>query len=240
MPTDYLTGHTVDGNTVREMRVEKSTLNVFPDGIVMGKESGEGIRLDDASPAFGWHDLIGQISLDAEGGPNRPDFNTYRGGLKQYQFTGDNDQVYLTFHIPHDYVPGTHLHIHTHWSQIVVDTGGPATTPGDVKWQFEVSYAKGHDQGAFSAPITTSVVQTASSVQYQHMVAEIQLSNTTPGPNEIDTADIEPDGILLVRVFRSSGDVADTLNQAPFLHFVDIHYQSTGIPTKNKTPNFYT
>ncbi len=25
-----------------------------------------------------------------------------------------------------------------------------------------------------------------------------------------------------------------------FVHFVDLHYQSSGIGTKNKSPNFYT
>jgi hypothetical protein len=35
-------------------------------------------------------------------------------------------------------------------------------------------------------------------------------------------------------------DAEDTLDQHPFCHEVDIHYQSTGMATKSKAPNFYT
>ena len=35
-------------------------------------------------------------------------------------------------------------------------------------------------------------------------------------------------------------DAEDTPDQDPFCHEVDIHYQSTGMATKNKAPNFYT
>ena len=34
------------------------------------------------------------------------------------------NEVWNEFHVPHDYVPGSDLYIHVHWSQITVDTGG--------------------------------------------------------------------------------------------------------------------
>jgi len=36
--------------------------------------------------------------------------------------------------------------------------------------------------------------------------------------------------------------LANTMNGGakPFVHSIDIHYQSTGVNTKNKAPNFYT
>jgi hypothetical protein len=46
--------------------------------------------------------------------------------------------------------------------------------------------------------------------------------------------------MLLMRVWRDTTDAEDTLNQHPFCHEVDIHYQSTGMATKSKAPNFYS
>lgn len=83
-------------------------------GIVMPRTAGVGVKLDFATPTFGWHDLLGTISAE-EGGANKPTFAVYRGGIKQWQFAVNN-QVYTEFHIPHDYVPNTALFIHNHWS----------------------------------------------------------------------------------------------------------------------------
>ena len=146
----------------------------------------------------------------------------------------------MEYHIPHDYLPGSDIFVHVHWSQIVVDTGGPAGVPGNVKWQFDLSYAKGHGQAAFTAPVSSFVIQQASSVQYQHMLTEVAVSTPGGAVDRIDTSLMEPDGVLLVRAFRIPTDVVDTLNQAPFVHYVDLHYQTTGVMgTKQKAPNFY-
>ena len=240
MPTPYLTGYILDGNVRREYNKDESTLNVFPNGLVVGKDANDGIKVDEVSPTYGWKDITGAIHTDVGGAANRPDFNNYLNGIRQYQFTGDSDEVFVNFHIPHDYVLGSHLHLHVHWSQNVVDTGGPGGVPGDAKWQFQMTYAKGHDQMAFVSSVHTSVIQQGSGVVRQHMLAEVQISDVTPSESMFASSDIEPDGLLLVRIFRLAGDNADTLNEAPFLHSVDVHYQSTNVATKNKAPNFYT
>lgn len=209
------------------------------DNLILSKTSGEGIKVDVSTPTFPWRDLLGEIHIHSVGA-NDPSFNVYRGSLRQFEFNSvGTKEVYNSFHLPHDLVPGSNIYIHAHWSQIVVDTGGTAGVPGNVKWYFEVSYAKGHQQAAFSAPITTSVVQQGSTTQYMHNIAEVQLSATSPSASQLDSDDLEPDGLLLVRTYRTAADAADTLNQNPFLHYVDIHYQSTGIGTKQKAPNFY-
>jgi hypothetical protein len=51
---------------------------------------------------------------------------------------------------------------------------------------------------------------------------------------------MEVDGIIMCRLYLDSNDIitsGGTVN--PFVHFVDLHYQSTGIGTKGKAPNFY-
>ena len=188
----------------------------------------------------GWNDLLGTPTIKAIG-VNDPAWNTYQGNIRQYQFSQANmNELWFNYHMQHDYKPGSDLYLHIHWSQITVDTGGTAGAPGDVKWYFDVTYAKGHNQAAFIAPITTSLVATASGTQYQHMLNEIQLSATSPSGSQLDSTQLEPDGIIIIRAYRDPGDAADTLNQGPFVHFVDIHYQTDRVNTKNKAPNFYT
>jgi hypothetical protein len=216
--------------------------------IVVSKTSGIGIKVDTTAPTFGWKDLIGTINTRPSPGANLPAYNAYGStNIYAYQFTsGSVKEAFVELHVPHDYALGTDMLIHAHWSQTTVDTGGAAGVPGNVKWYFNVMYAKGHGtaggaaRGAFGTQITTSVVQQGSTTQYGHMVAEVQLSAASPSASQIDSDDLEPDGVILCRIYRDDTDVADTLNQAPFLHYVDIHYQSTQLATKNKAPNFYS
>ena len=194
--------------------------------------TGELKLVGDAAYA-GWRDLPGIPQVRAAGA-NDPVWSTYRNSIKQFKFDlGTLNEMWFEYHVNHDYKPASDLHIHVHWSQIVADASKV------VKWYFDISYAKGYNQAPFSAIVTTSVVQNSSAVQYQHMTAEVQISAASPSVAQIDSDSIEVDGIILVRVYRDGADAADTLTQAPFLHAVDIHYQTDRVSTKNKAPNFY-
>jgi len=201
-------------------------------GFSFDKAKGEGIKVDTENPTYPWRDLTGDLKLHGPGGDD-PVYAQYNGVLKAYKFDNINDEMFIEFHIPHDYAPGTDIFIHAHWSHI-----SAAVTTGSVTWGFDVINAKGHNQGALSTVISTSIAQDASTTQYQHMIAEVQMSAASPTANQIDTDDIEVDGIILARIYLN----ANTMDSAtdPFLHFCDIHYQSTGIGTKDKSPDFYT
>jgi hypothetical protein len=227
----------------------------IPDGrIVTSKASGTGIKVDIASPTFGWRDLLGAINVrDTAGGgaSSRPDFVAYRGNIFQWRF-GTNSpnnhlhECFIEFHLPHDYVPGTDIYIHTHWSQNTVDTGGAAGVPGVAKWYFEISYADGYGTAGgtadpFVAAKTIPVTQQGSTTQYGHMIAEVIISGASDTATTFDRTKFKVDGIFLVRIYRDPTDVADTLNQDTFLHFVDMHFQTNGIlGTKDKNSPFYT
>ena len=202
---------------------------------VLSKASGHGLKLDPVTPSFGFKDLVGAINIRGTGGTN-PNLAVYRGGIKQFQFSVA-DEAWVEFHVPHDYVPGTPMFIHAHWSHI--DTG---VTGGSVTWGFETTYAKGYNQEQFSAPVSPTVAQngaTGAGGQYKHMIAETQL--TVPGGSgtQLDTARIEVDGLIMVRVYLSANALTGA-TPAPFLHFCDIHYQSTQTATKDKNYPFYT
>lgn len=217
---------------------------VYASKIVMDKASGGGMMVDLLNPTFGWRDILGSVVIKTAGATD-PVWAVYRGAIYGYTLDTATAEAFFVYHIPHDYVPGTDMYIHTHWSQIVVDTGGAAGVPGSVEWKFDISYADGHGTAGgaadpFIAPITVTVVQQGSTTQYGHMIAEGQFTNAGGTGGLIDSNTIRVDGLVLVRLYRVKANAADTLNQAPFVHTVDIHYQSNNSATNNKSPDFYT
>ena len=188
----------------------------------------------DDSSAFSelvWKDLLGEIG-DRSGGV-APNARAYRGGVFQYSFNA-GEEFFLNFHVPHDWAVGTDLYIHVHWSHITA-----ATTSTGPDFIYDVTYSKGHNQADFPAPIVINHTGTSSVGQYRHIVDEIQLSAASPSASQLDTDDIEVDGVILVNFEVDALPTGVTVNDF-FVHFIDIHYQADVIGTKNKAPNFYT
>jgi hypothetical protein len=211
-----------------------TSLPTLIESLILPKTSGEGIKVDVNTPTFPYQDMLGEIRKRGVGGTDPTDA-VYRGGsVKAWQFAV-NDESWVEFHIPHDYVLGTDIYLHFHWSH-----NSTLVTGGNVTWGAHVTHAKGHNRGAFSAEVNPTVTGNASTTQYQHMIDELQLSDSTPGATQIDTDDLEVDGLILVHVYLSANNITSSgAVPDPFLHFVDIHYQSTNIGTKNKAPDFY-
>jgi hypothetical protein len=207
----------------------------FNNDLVLPKTSGKGIKIDTTTPTFGWRDLRAEIRTRGVGSSD-PNDTAYIGNIKAYTFSV-GDEAWIEFHIPHDYVAGTDIHLHFHWSH----NSAYENIGGSVTWGADVTYAKGHDQAAFPATVNTTLSPDASATQYQHLVSEVQLSTSGGDTDKIDTDDLEPDGIILVRVYLSANNItSDSGVFDPFLHEVDVHYQSTNIATKQKAPGFYT
>lgn len=198
------------------------------------KTKGTGLKIDSAgTPDFGWHDINGVGSVI--GGANDPSIDVYRNTIPEFHFAEGNE-VLFRFHLPHDYAMGTDIFVHVHWSH-----NSTLVTGGSCTWAFESTCAKGHDQQAFVTPKIVSVVQNASATQYQHMIAETAMSVGGGSATQFDTAEIEVDGVILTRMYLDSNDlISSGAIPDPFVHFVDIHYQSTGVPTKQRAPDFWT
>ena len=183
-----------------------------------------------------WKDLIGDISPKTSGA-TAPTFGAYRGNVWQYSFDS-GDESHFTFHVPHDYKPGSDMYIHVHWSH----TDAVSIT-GNIQFTFDVTYAKGHNQANFAAPIalTTSTYATtnlATTPQYRHRIEEVQLSAASPTASQLDSDDLEVDGIIMVRTMCPTQPTFGGTGKV-FIHTVDIHYQAAYIGTKNKVPDFY-
>jgi len=176
----------------------------------------------------GWNDYIVTANSIPIAHASAPALTLYRDGLYLPAFVGTGvlvKDVYTSIHIEHDYLPGTKLYPHIHWSHII------AVPSGDVKWTIEYSVAKGHSVGAYPASTTISKVQTAGA-QYTHHIAEVSDDDAIPSDN------VEPDSVVIMRISRDPADVADTFENNAYLIAVDIHYQSKILYTNEKVSPF--
>jgi hypothetical protein len=210
--------------------------------IIVDKTAGAGIKLEQASPTYPWRDCEGLIYPDPANPAAAPTVAQFRTGLYAYSYS-DGDQCHFSFHMPHDYAPGTDLYIHAHWSHNA--TGVAANT---LTWAFQISYAKGFSQALFTAPVTPSItyplVDITTSPQYNHYVTEIQLSAASPSATQLDTDILEVDGLIIGTMTMGIPNASfsgGTPDEAIYIFTIDLHYQSTGIGTKGKspTPGFY-
>jgi hypothetical protein len=225
--------------THNEMDTNLTDLRDRPDGVVRPKTKGWGTKIDTASPTFPWRDLEGLV-VPRAAAPNAATLEIFTGSIRRWAFAAA-DVSDNSFHIPHDYVPGTDLFIHVHWSH----TG--TTISGAINFTFSHTYAKGHDQAAFAAEKTLAFSLSTPNVTavpgYRHMITEAQLSSSTPNASQIDSATIEPDGLILctlaVPVIPTITGPAGASVARPYILHIDIHYQSTEIGTKGKAPDFW-
>jgi hypothetical protein len=214
--------------------IDHSLVDAANQGKTLVTDGSGGVGLD----TLVWKDLVGSITVRGTG-PTAPSLTAYSGGdIDQFAF-GVGDEVMLEFHMPHDYAPGTDIFLHSHWSH-----NGATSITGDMVWGYTVSYAKGHNQANFSTEITTSTTFATTDLtttpQYRHRIDEVQLSAASPSASQLDTDDLEPDGLILVRVAPTTiPTIVGGSPNEPFLHTVDIHYQANYVGTKNKVPNFY-
>lgn len=204
-------------------------------GIVVAKTSGIGLKIDQSSPDFGWRDIIGNVQPKSSGAGS-PTRAVYAGGtLGQYSFIA-NDLCDFEFHIPHDYVPGTDIYFHVHWSH----TG--TSISGNAVFTIYYTYSKGHNQANFPAEktvtITYNTTNIATTPQYRHRVDEVIISGPSATATLMDRDDIEVDGLVLATLKLTTLPTIGG-GGALFIHTCDVHYQSTNIATKNRAPNFY-
>lgn len=194
-----------------------------------------GIKVDLAFPSFGFRDILGETTT-RNVGATKPSFEAYNGVISQFRFSAGDEEHY-DFHIPHDYVAGTDIFLHVHWSQI-----SATNTGGTVDFKYSFVHAKGHNQAAFtSTPLTDTFTSADVGIrQYQHNLDEIQISSVTPSATQMQSNDLEPDGVILMTFEMNANNLTDSVSPTdPFIHYVDIHYQSTNVATKSKVPDFY-
>ena len=177
-----------------------------------------------------WRDNIMDLTTARRGdGSKQPAFGAFRNTVGSLRFDADTEQeAFIAFHVDHDYALGTKLYPHMHWS---ADTASTNT----VRWGFEFTLAKGHGQGVFPTSTTIHIEQAFAGVAFTHMIAEVSDADAIDG----EALGIEPDVVIMMRVFRDATHVNDDLATHAFGLFVDLHYQAERRGTVNKAPDFF-
>lgn len=173
--------------------------------------------------------LVSGLSLRTGVGGSAPTLTQFRGGIYAYAFaaSGPAEEAHFAVHILHDLRVGTTPTFHVHWSHDVL---APA---GDVKWQIEYTLARGYGAGAFPDTYFASSVQTAGA-QYTHHTTDDDDMPIAPALAAL----LEPDAVLLGRVYRDSGDAQDTFASSAFLLHLDLHYEKGQIGTQERNRPF--
>lgn len=121
----------------------------------------------------------------------------------------------------------------------ILTSSAAAFTAGDIGTTVRILGA-----GAAGAALDTTISAFTSTTQVTlaaNAGTTVNAVTAAAKRRVIDSATIEVDGLFLIRTWRDASRAADTLNVAPFLHAVDIHYQALFGGTKQKNgPNFYT
>lgn len=244
--THVITGGTIDGTPVGSVTPSTGAFTTLTAsgalsleaGLVLPKTTNVGIKVDTATPTFGWRDIIGSVSPKASGA-GAPTRAVYAGAnIADYSFAA-NDTCDFVFHIPHDYAPGTDLHFHVHWSH------NGTTTTGNAVFTVYHTYASRTVAGTTIFPaqktntITWATVDVATTPQYAHRVDEIPITSAAGSAALTANTLIEVDGLLLVNIVMTT---LPTLGGAGklFIHTCDLHYQSTNMATKSSGPDYYT
>lgn len=174
---------------------------------------------------LGWKDNIIPFGIAGKGSSAPSEVND-SNGWRRLSF-GEGDEVFVDFHVNHDYARGTDAYPHIHWMPTTTMSVGQT-----VIWELEYVIARGHQQGdsLLTTPITMTLTHTADGTEVagEHMVTEC---------SDIDAFDlIEPDTVISMKVTRGNG----TYNSAVYGIMADLHYQADRDSTLNKAPDFYS
>lgn len=211
-------GETINGNVTHTIshaygRIELAWNQIAQDWFIPSLTIG-GIG-SFANPVFGDY-LTSGLVLQTRGA-NPPSLKTFRDGLVLFAFIGTGattKEAYFSVHILHDLKAGSTPSFHVHWAHIIE---APA---GDIKWNIEMSYSQGYLAGSFGPSVVLSSVQTVGQ-QYEHHLTDDDDMLLPPAIASL----LEPDGVLLCRVFRDPDDAADTFEDDAFLINIDMHYE---------------
>lgn len=199
--------------------------------LVIPKASGKGIKVDADAPTWGWRDLIGLIQPNTDSPSTTPTVDVFQTGINAYHYNA-SDILDCVFHLPHDWVPGHDANIHIHW-------GNKSALVENDTFTVTATAMYGDRDGVFGSPVTLApITYTAPApglTQFSHPVTEVPLCTSGGSGTTLDSAAIEVDGLFIVSFVVTTLSITGDL----FIFTADIHYQSTGIGTKNNASPFY-
>ena len=191
----------------------------------------DGVNIDKDGLALyplAWKDNLSSLSNGRQTGATAPDWETLTNGISAWSFPPNTmNELWLSFHINHDWAPDTDQFPHIHFC--VKDD----QVEGVVRWGIEYTIAK-RDTGVFPASTTVYLEPTIpANDALTHRVVEVSALDAIPA------AELEVDAVVLVRVFRDGAHANDTYAGDAFGLFADLHYQSDRDGTINRDSDDY-
>ena len=179
-----------------------------------------------AGEEYGWNDNIQWFSAARGRGTAEPVWRDMGNGHYGYHFTA-GDELFVHFHILHDYKQGTNAYPHTHFLVDEVMVAGQQIT-----WLFGYVIAKGHQQGE-----SLTAAETVFDMTYTATGAEVAGEHIILECSDLQAFDlIEPDTVINGRYKL----IAENVTGEIFGILGDLHYLADREGTVNKSPDFYS
>lgn len=142
-----------------------------------------------------------------DGAADPPIFAAFSGGVWAIRFdNGATMASHATLELQHDYVDGSDLELHLHWSPTTTNTG-------NIRWGVEYTFA--NMNATFPATVDVVALQAGSGIVNQHQyltVATISGAGLTKG------------AVMAFRIYRGGAHATDTFTGNAFLHRIALHY----------------
>ena len=181
-----------------------------------------------------WHDINGELIAKTTGA-GTPTMQVVRTNARAYAFAA-GDSIDTIFHIPHDYVEGTDVSIHVHW------THSGTSISGSLVLTHDFTYQSAYGTGIF--PVDKTLTQTiltpsiALIPQFSHRSDSVPLSVKIPTASLLGTNELRRGGMMLVKTTATTIPTiaGSAVINRPYLLSVNLHYQSSGSGTTTPRP----
>ncbi len=171
-----------------------------------------------------WDDIRVPVNATRRGGSKDPGFAQFKDngsgsqGVFSYLFdAGNEEELYFSIQVPHNWRYGTDLRGHVHWCPINTDAG-------NVVWGLEYSMAK--IGSVFPNTTLTTGTGAAATTAYEHTLTEV---------GDIDMSAVDNvSSMVLCRVYRDAANAADTYASDAALLEIDFHYQIDSLGSRDE------
>lgn len=233
---------------------QNATVPYLPLGTTSTLYQGDVIAYDDVNNEWRnsdnvipiWKDLYGLVSIRGNQG-NPPSLQACDANSKFYEYATANNgltDMYFEFHINHDYKLGSDTYFHVHHmtntnlnGNLRVDFTADVTLAQlSYSGSTNPSNSKFFQESGGAVTLATMSHTYDATPQYRHVVTEVQLSSNGGSATTLDSAKINVDSLILIRLRRNAGAGTDTAtNNYVFVLQSDIHFQSSRIGTYRRT-----
>lgn len=214
-----------------------ATIIPFNKGIAISKDQLSGIKVDVENPTFAIMDLKGILRVDVVG-PTSPSLEVYRDNTRGFAY-GAGDVQDWTMHVEHWNVVGGEKFLHAH-----IRHNGTSIS-GDLVVTFDIVHNYGHSRPSSPAGIQKTLTIPSATIvadlpQYDTHILDVLIAQSGGGASLLDSDEWQPDDDIMVKMTVTTlPTITGGTTSKIFIPYVDIHCESTGIGTKNSSPDFW-